>query len=142
MEKSITITYDIVNPGKRGSAVAKAVSDEIKRIHDAVNAPLDGVVINCRQSGKKPADMSMFDELMSIQDDLQIGEITINKSFSNKESRAPQEILEKLRELHDELGDQISEIDDDPQSATSELESIYAQMETQLDVLEDVLVDE
>lgn len=139
MEKSITITYNIVDPGKRGSMVAKAVIDEIKRIHDAVNAPIDGVVINCRQSGKKPDAMPTFDELMSLQNELQIGEVTINKSFTNKESRTPQEIMEKLRGLHDELGDQISEIDDDPQTATSALESIYAQMETQIDALEDAI---
>ena len=80
MEKSVKITYSIVNPGKKGSAVAKTVIDEIRRILDAVNTPLDGVVINCRQTGKKPVDMPMFDELMSIQDDLQIGEIRINRS--------------------------------------------------------------
>ena len=139
MKKSVTITYNIVNPGKKGSMVEKAVIDEIKCIRDAVKTPIAGVVINCRQSGKKSAVMPMFDELMSVQDDLQIGEISINRSFSNKESHAPQEILEKLRELHDELGDQISEIDDDHQTATSALESIYAQMETQLDALDDAL---
>ena len=142
MEKTVKITYNIVNPGKKGSAVEKAVVDEIKCIRDAVKTPITGVVINCRQSGKKPAIMPMFDDVVSLQNELQIGEVTVNKSFSNKESHAPQEILERMRELHDELGDQISEIDDDPQTATSALESIYAQMEMQLDALEDALGDD
>lgn len=139
MEKSITITYNIVNPGEMGSAVTKAVIGEIRRIHDAVNVPLDGVVINCHQTGKKPDAMPSFDELTSLQSELQIGEVAINKSLLNRESCTSQEILKKLRRLHDEFGDQISELEDDYQTATSALESIYAQMEMQLDALEDAI---
>ncbi|MDO5319847.1 MAG: hypothetical protein Q4G65_14565 [bacterium] len=140
MEKSVTITYNIVNPGKRGSAVEEAVLDEVKRICDAVKAPIAGVVVNCRQTGKKPVAMPTFDELMKLQYDLQIGEITINKSYSNIESPTPHEILEELRRLHDEFGDQISEIgDDDSEDVEIALQNIYVEMETQLDALEDAL---
>ena len=136
MEKSVRIIYDIVNPGKKGSAVEKTVIGEIKCIRDAVKTPIAGVVINCRQSGKKPAIMPMFEHVVSLQDDLQVAGITVNKSYSNKESRTPQEILEKLRDLHEELGDQISEIEENADSA---LQDIYDEMETQIDALEDAI---
>lgn len=142
MGKSVTITYDIVNPEKRDSTVAKTVTDEIKRICDTVKSPIDAVVINCRQADKKIAEMPTFDELMKLQNDLHIGEITVNKSYSNTESRSPQEILDELRRLHDEFGDQIGEIEEDPEGVVSALQSIYAEMEIQLDALDDALGDE
>jgi len=137
MEKSIGITYDITNPGKKGTAVVKAISEEIKRIHDAVGH-IDKVVVNCRQTGKTLSAMPEFDEVTALQVSLGIGEVTINKKYSNDESRTPREILEDLRRLHDELGDQISEIEDSSEDAGDALQSIYDEFESRLDELEDV----
>ena len=61
------------------------------------------------------------------------------KKVAVGETRTPQEILDELRRLHDEFGDQISEFEEDPKTASSALESIYAEMEIQLDALEDAL---
>lgn len=138
MKNAVTITYDILNPGKRGSAVAKTIAEEVKRIHDAIG-PISGVVVNCRQSGKKREALPTFEELMDLQLPLQIGEVTVNKNYSNKKSLSPRRILDGLRRLHDEFGDQISEFEEDPKTASSALESIYAEMEIQLDALEDAL---
>lgn len=138
MEKSLVITYNIADPGKNGSAVVKAVSEEIRRIHDAVKGPISAVVINCLQTGSKSSAVPTFEELMQLQSPLQIGEITVNKNYSNTESRSPQEILEELRRLHDEFGNQINSIEDDAGGA---LQNIHEEMETQLDVLEDALGD-
>jgi len=80
MEKTIGITYDITNPGKKGSAAAKTIAEEIKRIQDAVGQ-IDKVVVNCRQTDKKPSAMPEFDEVMALQVSLGIGEVTVNKSI-------------------------------------------------------------
>ena len=138
MEKSVAITYNIVNPGKEGSALAKTITEELKRIHDAIG-PISGVVVNCRQSGKKREALPTFEELMDLQLPLQIGEVTVNKNYSNKKSPSPRRILDGLRRLHDEFGDQIGEFEEDPKTASSALESIYAEMEVQLDALGDAL---
>lgn len=50
--------------------------------------------------------------------------------------------LEELRRLHDELGDQINEIYDDSEDASSALADIHAEMETQLDALAESIDDE
>ena len=139
MEKSITIIYDIVNPGKSGTAVEKSIIDELKRINGAVETPINGVVINCRQSGKKPVAMPTFDRVLKLQNDLQIGEISINKSYSNEEFRTPREILEELRRLHDELGALIDDNEEASEDDGSALQNIYAEMEEQLDALEDAI---
>ena len=54
----------------------------------------------------------------------------------------PRAILKRLSELHDQLGDPIGEIEDDPEDAASGLENIYTEMETQLDALEEALDEE
>lgn len=141
MEKSITIIYDIVNPGKSGTAVEKSIIDELKRINDTLETPIDGVVINCRQSGKKSVVMPTFDRVLKLQNDLQIGEISINKSYSNEESRTAREILEELRRLHDEFGALIDENEEESEDDGSALQNIYAEMEEQLDALEDAIGD-
>lgn len=138
MEKSIGITYDVADPGKKGTAVAKTISEEIKRIHDAVGQ-IDKVVVNCRQTDKKPSAMPEFDEVAALQVSLGIGEVTVNKKYSNEKSRKPREILEDLRRLHEELGDQISEIEDSPEDAGDALQSIYDEFESRLDELADAL---
>ena len=138
MEKSVAITYNIVNPGKEGSALAKTITEELKRIHDAIG-PVSGVVVNCSQSGKKSGALPTFEELMDLQLPLQIGEISVNTNYSNKKLPSPRKILDELRRLHDEFGDQISEFEEDPKTASSAFESIYAEMEIQLDALEDAL---
>ena len=141
MEKSVTITYEIVNPGKRGLEVEKAITEELKRIYDAIG-PISGVVVKCSQHGKRTAALPMFEKLMDLQRPLQIGEIKIKRNYSQSESPTPKKILDELRRLHDEFGDLISEIEDDPEWASSALESTYVEMEKQLDALEDALDDE
>ena len=37
MEKTVTITYDIVDPGERGLEVEKTITEEVKRIYDALD---------------------------------------------------------------------------------------------------------
>ena len=66
----------------------------------------------------------------------------IGNNADDCNSNDPRAILKRLRELHDELGDQIGEIEDDPEDAASGLEDIYAEMETQLDALEEALEEE
>ena len=141
MEKSIRIIYDIVNPdsGKRGTKVVKAVAEEIGRIHDAVECPISTVVINCRQVGGKPVVMPAFEELTQLRLPLQIDKFAVRKNYSRTESASPLEILEELRRLHDELGEQIGEIEEDFEDAVSALQSIYDEMETQLDALDNAL---
>ena len=48
-------------------------------------------------------------------------------------------ILRNLRILHKELGKQISEMEDDPEDATAALQGIHADIEAQLDALDNVL---
>ncbi len=62
-----------------------------------------------------------------------------DKKSSNGGNRTPEGIVDELRRLHDELGDQISELEEDPETTTSALQCIYAEMEIQLDALEDAL---
>ena len=50
--------------------------------------------------------------------------------------------MEELRRLHDQLGDKINEIEDDFEYTSSALEDIHAEMETQLDALEEAFDDE
>ena len=66
----------------------------------------------------------------------------IDNNAGNCNVNNPRAILKRLRDLHDQLGDQISEIDDDPETASSALEDIHAEMETQLDALESVFEEE
>jgi len=141
MEKSIGITYDITDLGKKGMAVVKAIAEEIQRIHDAVGH-IDKVVVNCRQTGKTPSAMPEFDEVTALQVSLGIGEVTVNKKYSNEKPRTPCEILEDLRRIHDELGGQISEIEDSPEDASDALQSICDEFESRLDELADALGDE
>ena len=54
----------------------------------------------------------------------------------------PRAILKRLRELHDQLGDKINEIEDDFEDTSSALENIHAEMESQLDALESVFEEE
>ena len=63
----------------------------------------------------------------------------IDNNDDDCKSNDPRAILKRLRELHDQLGDQIGEIEDDPEDAASGLENIYTEMETQLDALEEAL---
>lgn len=67
---------------------------------------------------------------------------SISNNAGNCNVNDPRAILKRLRELHDELGDQIGEIEDDPEDAASGLENIYTEMETQLDALESVLEED
>ena len=138
MGKTVTITYDIVDPGERGLEVEKTITEEVKRIYDAIG-PISGVVVNCSQSGKMPEALPMFEELMDLQRPLQIGEIKVNRKYSSKESPTPKKILDELRRLHDEFAASIDDIEDDPEGASSDLLNIYAEMENQLDALEDAL---
>ena len=66
----------------------------------------------------------------------------IGNNDDDCKSNDPRAILKRLRDLHDQLGDQIGEIEDDPEDAASGLEDIYTEMETQLDALESVLEEE
>ena len=66
----------------------------------------------------------------------------IGNNADDCNSNDPRAILKRLRELHDELGDQLGEIEDDPEDAASGLEDIYTEMETQLDALEEALDEE
>ena len=66
----------------------------------------------------------------------------IDNNADDCNSNDPRAILKRLRDLHDQLGDQIGEIEDDPEDAASGLENIYTEMETQLDALEEVLEEE
>ena len=61
----------------------------------------------------------------------------IDNNAGNCNVNNPRAILKRLRDLHDQLGDQISAIDDDPETASSALEDIHAKIETQLDALEE-----
>ena len=62
---------------------------------------------------------------------------SISNNAGNCNVNDPRAILKRLRDLHDQLGDQIGEIEDDPEDAASGLEIIYTEMETQLDALEE-----
>lgn len=66
----------------------------------------------------------------------------IDNNAGNCNVNNPCAILKRLRDLHDQLGDQIGEIEDDPEDAASGLENICTEMETQLDALEEVLEEE
>ena len=66
----------------------------------------------------------------------------IDNNADDCNSNDPRAILKRLRDLHDQLGDQIGEIEDDPEDAASGLENIYTEMETQLDALEEALEEE
>jgi len=66
----------------------------------------------------------------------------IDNNAGNCNVNNPRAILKRLRDLHDQLGDQISAIDDDPETASSALEDIHAKIETQLDALEEALDEE
>ena len=64
-------------------------------------------------------------------------QIKVNRKYSSKESPTPKKILDELRRLHDEFAASIDDIEDDPEDASSDLLNIYAEMENQLDALED-----
>lgn len=66
----------------------------------------------------------------------------IDNNDDDCKSNDPRAILKRLRDLHDQLGDQIGEIEDDPEDAANCLENIYTEMETQLDALEEAFDDE
>ena len=141
------ITYDVTDPGKDGPAIMRTIVDELPRIRDAIGDRIDKVVIDCHYSTQaslsSPFEVD-YDTTTSLQTDLNIGEFTIrtnyrNSKYADEDTRGIKAILEKLRELHDQLGDQIGEIEDDPEAAVSGLENIYTEMETQLDALGEVI---
>ena len=147
---SRTITYGITDPCKDGPAIMRTIADELPRIHDAIGGRIDKVVIDCHYSTQSSLSSPFevdYDKATSLQTDLKIGEFTIrtnyrNSKYADEDSRDIKAILEELRRLHHELGDQISEIDDDPETASSALDDIHAEMETQLDALEEAIGDE
>ena len=147
---SRTITYGITDPGKDGPAIMWTIADELPRIHDATGGRINKGVIDCHYSTQASLSAPFevdYEKTTSLQADLNIGEFTIHTNYRNSEcadedSRDIKAILEELRRLHDELGDQISEIGDDPEDASSALEGIYVEMETPLDALEEAIGDE
>ena len=147
---SRTVTYSITDPGKDGPAIMRTIADELPRIHDATGGRIDKVVIDCHYSTQaslsSPFEVD-YEKTTSLQTDLKIGEFTIrtnyrNSKYADENSRDIKAIFEELRRLHHQLGDQISKIDDDPETASSALEDIHAEMETQLDALEEALDEE
>lgn len=66
----------------------------------------------------------------------------IDNNDDDCKSNDPRAILKRLRELHDQLGDQIGKIEDDPEDAASGFENIYTEMETQLDALKEALEED
>ena len=66
-------------------------------------------------------------------------EIMERETSKSADTDNPRSILEQLRSLHEELGYQIDEIEEDPEDAAAALGSIYAQMETLLDTLDTTL---
>lgn len=147
---SRTITYGVTDPGKDGSAIMRTIADELPRIHDATGGRIDKVVIDCHYSTQaslsSPFEVD-YEKTTSLQTDLKIGEFTIhtnyrNSKYDDEDSRDIKAILEELRRLHDELGDKINEIEDDFEDTSSALENIHAEMETQLDALEEALDEE
>lgn len=152
MGKSITITYEIENPGERGSAVAQSVIDEIKRMQDVAGGAIHEVVINWSQSGNEDSLRPKYEKkILGLQEELQIRAIAVHQytndiqsDFPSKESRTPHEVLEDLRGLHDELSDAANDLEglDDPEDAEDvalSLQQVYVKMEKRLDELEDVL---
>lgn len=147
---SRTITYGVTDPGKDGPAIMRTIADELPRIHDAIGDRIDKVAIDCHYSTQSSLSSPFevdYDKTTSLQADLNIGEFTIrtnyrNSEYADEDSRNIKAILEELRRLHNELGDQIGEIEDDPEDAASGLENIYTEMETQLDALEEALEEE
>ena len=144
------VTYEVTDPGKNGPAIMRAIVDELPRIHDAIGDGIDKVVIDCRYSTQdsliSPFEVD-YDKTTSLQTDLNIGEFSIrtnyhNGKYADEGSRDIKSILEELRRLHDELGEQIREMDYDAEAASSALEDIHAEMETQLDALEEALEEE
>jgi len=148
VKKSIEIAYNITDPAKKGPAIMRTIASELRSIHDVVGDQISKVVINCQYSDKASIGMPLvLDDQTSLQTDLDIGEFTVrtnyrNSKYADEDSRDIKAILEELRRLHDELGDQIDEIEDDPEDACSALEDIHAEMETQLDALEEALEEE
>ena len=147
---SRTITYGVTDPGKDGPAIMRTIADELPRIHDATGGRIDKVVIDCHYSTQSSLSSPFevdYDKTTSLQINLNIGEFTIrtnyrNSKYADEDSRDIKAILEELRRLHDQLGDQIGEIDDDPETASSALEDIHAKIETQLAALEEALDEE
>lgn len=147
---SRTITYDVTDPGKDGPTIMRTIVDELPRIHDAIGDGIDKVVIDCRYSTQdsltSPFEVD-YEKTTSLQNDLKVGEFTIHSNYRNSEyadedSRDIKSIFEGLRRLHDELGEQIREMDYDTEAANSALEYIHAEMEAQLDALESVFEEE
>ena len=147
---SRTITYGVTVPGKDGPAIMRTIADELPRIHDAIGDGIDKVVIDCRYSTQdsltSPFEVD-YDKTTILQTDLNIGEFSIRTNYHNGKNADEyscdiKAILEELRRLHDELGDKINEIEDDFEDTSSALENIHAEMETQLDALEEALEEE
>jgi hypothetical protein len=147
---SRTITYGVTDPGKDGPAIMRTIADELPRIHDATGGRIDKVVIDCHYSTQaslsSPFEVD-YEKTTSLQTDLKIGEFTIrtnyrNSEYADEDSRDIKSIFEGLRRLHDELGEQIREMDYDAEAASGVLENIHAEMEMQLDALEEAFDDE
>ena len=147
---SRTITYGVTDPGKDGPAIMRTIADELPRIHDATGGRIDKVVIDCHYSTQaflsSPFEVN-YEKTTSLQTDLKIGEFTIhtnyhNSKYADEDSRDIKAILEELRRLHDQLGDKINEIEDDFEDTSSALEDSHAEMETQLDAIEEAFDDE
>lgn len=152
MGKSISITYEIENPGKRGSAVAQSVIDEIKCMQDVAGGAIHEVVINWSQLGNEESLKPKYEKkILGLQEELQIRAVAIHQNtngvqsdFPSKETRAPHEVLEDLRDLHDELLDAANDLEglDDPEEVEDvalSLQHVYVEMEKRLNELEDVL---
>lgn len=147
---SRTITYGVTDPGKDGPAIMRTIADELPRIHDAIGDRIDKVAIDCHYSTQSSLSSPFevdYEKTTSLQTDLKIGEFTIysnyrNSKYADEDPRDIKAILEELRRLHDQLGDQIGEIEDNPEDAANCLENIYTEMETQLDALEEAFDDE
>ena len=75
----------------------------------------------------------------SIDDALKHQKQLFKEMTGMQEPCDEQSILGNLRILHKELGKQISEIENDPEEAAAALQGIHADIEAQLDALDNVL---
>lgn len=138
MKKPIKIIYDIVNSDEDGLRAAKYALDEvwreIRHIRDI--AEIRAVEINCHQFGEDSKALQEFDELKNLQKLFNISELTIKGGHSTKKSLLARKNLDELKRLHEELRDQIYAVRDDPEAASSEMQSIYDAMDIELEALE------
>lgn len=138
-----------VKNGKRKDCKGKVSRTITYGVTECTGGRIDKVVIDCHYSTQaflsSPFEVD-YEKTTSLQTDLKIGEFTIhtnyhNSKYADEDSCDIKAILEELRRLHDQLGDKINEIEDDFEDTSSALEDIHAEMETQLDAIEEAFDD-